>query len=161
MEYWEYEKGGGLIDPFHYDVDSILTIVALLSGDPPCTYPAHIYHPHIHAFPSYIYPPHIYVPPHIWAPHIFIFHMFPQSYPNPILTLYFFALIYIPSDSPTLSSPHIITTDPTDLQGGVFRTHESDGTMLEHPMAQVTDPPLHFNWSSSSLYLIPLHYLII
>lgn len=30
-ELWQYEEKGGLTDPFHYDTDSILTIVALLS----------------------------------------------------------------------------------------------------------------------------------
>jgi tetratricopeptide (TPR) repeat protein len=30
VEHWEYSVGGGLVDPFHYDVDSVLTIVALL-----------------------------------------------------------------------------------------------------------------------------------
>ena len=30
VEMWEYEVGGGLSDSMHYDVDSILTIVALL-----------------------------------------------------------------------------------------------------------------------------------
>ena len=44
MEYWEYEIGGGLIDPFHYDVDSILTLVVLLSG-----------RPHLHAPRTYMY----------------------------------------------------------------------------------------------------------
>jgi predicted 2-oxoglutarate/Fe(II)-dependent dioxygenase YbiX len=29
-EHWEYSVGGGLVDPLHYDVDSVLTIVALL-----------------------------------------------------------------------------------------------------------------------------------
>ena len=32
VEYWEYEVGGSLIDDFHYDVDSIVTIVVLLSA---------------------------------------------------------------------------------------------------------------------------------
>lgn len=31
MELWEYEAGGGLKDPYHFDVDSVLTIVVLLS----------------------------------------------------------------------------------------------------------------------------------
>lgn len=31
IERWQYEVGGGLVDPRHYDVDSVLTIVALLS----------------------------------------------------------------------------------------------------------------------------------
>jgi|AntAceMinimDraft_5_1070358.scaffolds.fasta_scaffold79862_1 hypothetical protein len=31
MELWEYEHGGGLNDPYHYDVDSVLTIIVLLS----------------------------------------------------------------------------------------------------------------------------------
>jgi hypothetical protein len=31
IELWEYEVGGGLIDNYHYDVDSVITIVALLS----------------------------------------------------------------------------------------------------------------------------------
>ena len=52
MEYWEYDIGGGLIDPFHYDVDSVLTLVALLSG---------------HSHNRWIYPPSIpsYIQPHI------------------------------------------------------------------------------------------------
>ena len=33
IEYWEYVCGGGLVDRFHYDVDSILTIVVLLSDE--------------------------------------------------------------------------------------------------------------------------------
>lgn len=33
IEHWEYEVGGGLSDPFHYDVDSVVTVVALLSED--------------------------------------------------------------------------------------------------------------------------------
>lgn len=33
VEHWEYEVGGGLIDPFHYDNDSVVTIVALLSSE--------------------------------------------------------------------------------------------------------------------------------
>ena len=32
VERWEYDIGGGLVDPLHYDVDSVLTIVALLSS---------------------------------------------------------------------------------------------------------------------------------
>jgi predicted 2-oxoglutarate/Fe(II)-dependent dioxygenase YbiX len=32
-EHWEYSVGGGLVDPHHYDVDSVLTIVALLSDE--------------------------------------------------------------------------------------------------------------------------------
>jgi hypothetical protein len=32
-EHWEYSVGGGLVDPLHYDVDSVLTIVALLSDE--------------------------------------------------------------------------------------------------------------------------------
>jgi hypothetical protein len=32
-EHWEYSIGGGLVDPHHYDVDSVLTIVALLSDE--------------------------------------------------------------------------------------------------------------------------------
>jgi hypothetical protein len=32
IEHWKYSIGGGLIDPLHYDVDSILTIVVLLSN---------------------------------------------------------------------------------------------------------------------------------
>lgn len=31
IEHWEYSVGGGLVDAEHYDVDSILTIVVLLS----------------------------------------------------------------------------------------------------------------------------------
>jgi hypothetical protein len=31
VEHWTYGVGGGLVDPEHYDVDSILTIVGLLS----------------------------------------------------------------------------------------------------------------------------------
>lgn len=31
VEHWEYSVGGGLTDPLHYDVDSVLTLVALLS----------------------------------------------------------------------------------------------------------------------------------
>jgi hypothetical protein len=31
VEHWEYSIGGGLTDPLHYDVDSVITIVALLS----------------------------------------------------------------------------------------------------------------------------------
>lgn len=31
IEHWEYEPGSGLFDPLHYDVNSVLTIVALLS----------------------------------------------------------------------------------------------------------------------------------
>lgn len=30
VEHWEYFVGGGLVDPYHYDVDSVITIVALL-----------------------------------------------------------------------------------------------------------------------------------
>ena len=30
VEHWTYSPGGGLTDPLHYDVDSVLTIVALL-----------------------------------------------------------------------------------------------------------------------------------
>jgi len=33
VERWQYEVGGGLCDPRHYDVDSILTVVALLSEE--------------------------------------------------------------------------------------------------------------------------------
>jgi hypothetical protein len=36
MESWEYEVGGGLKDPYHYDVDSILTVVILLSEAGDC-----------------------------------------------------------------------------------------------------------------------------
>jgi hypothetical protein len=32
-EHWEYTVGGGLVDPLHYDVDSVLTLVALLSNE--------------------------------------------------------------------------------------------------------------------------------
>jgi hypothetical protein len=32
-EHWEYTVGGGLVDPLHYDVDSVLTLVALLSDE--------------------------------------------------------------------------------------------------------------------------------
>lgn len=32
-EHWEYAVGGGLVDPLHYDVDSVLTLVALLSDE--------------------------------------------------------------------------------------------------------------------------------
>jgi len=32
IEYWTYSKGGGLVDNYHYDTDSILTIVCLLSN---------------------------------------------------------------------------------------------------------------------------------
>ena len=31
VEHWEYEVGGGLPDDYHYDTDSVLTLVALLS----------------------------------------------------------------------------------------------------------------------------------
>lgn len=31
IEHWEYEVGGGLPDDLHYDTDSVLTLVALLS----------------------------------------------------------------------------------------------------------------------------------
>jgi hypothetical protein len=31
VEHWEYQVGGGLPDDFHYDTDSVLTVVALLS----------------------------------------------------------------------------------------------------------------------------------
>lgn len=31
VEHWEYQVGGGLMDDLHYDVDSVITIVALLS----------------------------------------------------------------------------------------------------------------------------------
>ena len=31
IEHWEYEVGGGLPDDYHYDTDSVLTLVALLS----------------------------------------------------------------------------------------------------------------------------------
>ena len=31
VEHWEYEVGGGLQDDYHYDTDSVLTIVVLLS----------------------------------------------------------------------------------------------------------------------------------
>lgn len=31
MELWEYQVGGGLTDPYHYDTDSVITLVALLS----------------------------------------------------------------------------------------------------------------------------------
>lgn len=31
VEHWIYNVGGGLVDNFHYDVDSVITIVALLS----------------------------------------------------------------------------------------------------------------------------------
>ena len=30
IEYWDYSIGSGLIDPLHYDVDSVITIVVLL-----------------------------------------------------------------------------------------------------------------------------------
>jgi hypothetical protein len=33
IEHWEYSVGGSLIDPYHYDIDSIVTIVVLLSDD--------------------------------------------------------------------------------------------------------------------------------
>lgn len=33
VEHWTYTEGGGLTDPLHYDVDSVLTIVALLHDD--------------------------------------------------------------------------------------------------------------------------------
>jgi hypothetical protein len=33
VEHWEYTVGGGLVDPLHYDVDSVLTLVALLSDE--------------------------------------------------------------------------------------------------------------------------------
>lgn len=33
VEYWDYSIGGGLVDPLHYDVDSVITLVALLSDD--------------------------------------------------------------------------------------------------------------------------------
>lgn len=33
MELWEYEIGGGLVDPVHYDENSVITLVALLSDD--------------------------------------------------------------------------------------------------------------------------------
>lgn len=32
-EHWKYSVGGGLVDPHHYDVDSVLTVVALLSDE--------------------------------------------------------------------------------------------------------------------------------
>lgn len=32
IELWEYSIGGGLTDPYHYDTDSVLTIVTLLSN---------------------------------------------------------------------------------------------------------------------------------
>ena len=32
-EHWEYVVGGGLVDPLHYDVDSVITLVALLSDE--------------------------------------------------------------------------------------------------------------------------------
>jgi hypothetical protein len=32
-EHWEYSVGGGLDDPLHYDVDSVVTLVALLSDE--------------------------------------------------------------------------------------------------------------------------------
>jgi predicted 2-oxoglutarate/Fe(II)-dependent dioxygenase YbiX len=57
VEHWRYRAGGGLVDDLHYDVDSIITIVACLSDDP-------------------------------------------------------------------------------ELEGGVFRTFESSGEMLDHPMAR-------------------------
>lgn len=31
IEHWEYEVGSGLFDLWHYDVNSVLTLVALLS----------------------------------------------------------------------------------------------------------------------------------
>jgi hypothetical protein len=31
IEHWSYSVGGGLVDPLHYDADSVVTIVALLS----------------------------------------------------------------------------------------------------------------------------------
>ena len=31
IEHWQYSVGGGLTDPFHNDVGSVLTIVAMLS----------------------------------------------------------------------------------------------------------------------------------
>ena len=33
VEHWKYDVGGGLFDPVHYDVDSVLTIVALLNDE--------------------------------------------------------------------------------------------------------------------------------
>jgi hypothetical protein len=33
VEHWHYEVGGGLEDPFHYDIDSVLTLVACLSDE--------------------------------------------------------------------------------------------------------------------------------
>jgi hypothetical protein len=33
VETWSYEVGGGLFDPFHYDTDSAITLVALLSNN--------------------------------------------------------------------------------------------------------------------------------
>jgi hypothetical protein len=32
VEHWKYKVGGGLVDNFHYDVDSAITIVSLLSN---------------------------------------------------------------------------------------------------------------------------------
>lgn len=31
VEHWHYDVGGGLVDNYHYDTDSVITIVALLS----------------------------------------------------------------------------------------------------------------------------------
>ena len=56
-EHWQYSAGGGLVDPEHYDNNSVLTIVSMLS-------------------------------------------------------------------------------DPEDCDGGVFRTHEPDGSMKEHPLSR-------------------------
>lgn len=33
IELWEYSVGGGLTDDFHYDVDSVITVVVLLNDD--------------------------------------------------------------------------------------------------------------------------------
>lgn len=33
VEYWNYQSQGGLVDPYHLDTDSVLTIVALLSHE--------------------------------------------------------------------------------------------------------------------------------
>ena len=33
VEYWKYDIGGGLVDPLHYDVDSVITLIALLHNE--------------------------------------------------------------------------------------------------------------------------------
>ena len=65
----------------------------------------------------------------------------PTTYPlnHTLLNLSPNSYSMLPSIFRSHPHTHSIITDPTDCQGGVFRTNETDGTMLEHPMAQVHD----------------------